>query len=332
MTLKQFTNADELSNDWNQHCNSLYQKKAFLKHCEKYNSCQQTYFEYYLDNKFVCGAILYKLRLNLLTYLSIPSPISFKIIGIPCSVSCSGVIGNQEFFSKMVEEIKEQTKGLFLVLNFSNTLDTQKLIQGKTLPSLVLKHSYLSFDEYLNSLRAHYRRRFHRIHSKFTEVQIQQQNCSNFNEVLYDQYLQVLKKSKGKLETLSFSFFKNLPSPFSLNTFSVKNTTIGWCITSEFDNTYSFFLGGIDYNYNHQYQTYFNILFYILRQGIEKSYNTIDFGQTAEVPKSRTGADFEIKYMLAGHSNPLFHQLLKLGKNFLEYSQSFESHKVFKEN
>ena len=156
--------------------------------------------------------------------------------------------------------------------------------------------------------------------------------CSGFDEEMYGQYLNVLKRSKGKLETLTMEFFLNLPSCFELTTFYNGTKLIGWYITTNHNEKLYFFLGGIDYQMNKQYRTYFNILLAVLKDGIERKAPVIDLGQTAEIPKVRLGGIAVEKTMLAYHSNRIIRILLDAGKSLLEYSLKVKETHVFNEN
>jgi hypothetical protein len=148
---------------------------------------------------------------------------------------------------------------------------------------------------------------------------------------MYNQYHEVLKRSKGKLETLSLSFFQNLPSNFNLISHHKKSHLIGWHITVIYKDKFYFFLGGIDYKVNKQYSTYFNMLIYILKAGIESGATIFDLGQTAEIPKLRLGGEISEKYMLGYHSVYIFRKLLIVGSGFLEYKTRFNENHIFKE-
>jgi hypothetical protein len=148
---------------------------------------------------------------------------------------------------------------------------------------------------------------------------------------MYRQYLDVLKRSKGKLETLTLDFFQHLPPEFHLTVLHQQDIPAGWFITVHFRGKHYFFLGGIDYAINRKFNTYFNILTEIIREGIEMGASVIDLGQTAEIPKLRTGGKLQEKFMLGTHSNPMFRFLLKAGKHILEYSAKFDDAHVFKE-
>ena len=82
---------------------------------------------------------------------------------------------------------------------------------------------------------------------------------------------------------------------------------------------------------NKQFNTYFNILLGVLKEGIERRASVIDLGQTAEIPKLRMGGKLVEKMMLGYHSNGLLRKFLKAGKGLLEYSTNFDKTHVFKE-
>ena len=90
-------------------------------------------------------------------------------------------------------------------------------------------------------------------------------------------------------------------------------------------------MGGINYVLNRQFNTYFNVLIEVLREGFERRASRIDLGQTAEVPKIRMGGHIVEKYMLGYHSNRIFRKLLLAGKGLLEYRVIFQEPHVFKE-
>jgi len=148
---------------------------------------------------------------------------------------------------------------------------------------------------------------------------------------MYNQYLGVLKRSKGKLETLSVEFFQNLPSNFTLTAFYSSEKLIGWYISCTFNEKFYFFLGGLDYRVNREFNTYFNILLNVVKEGIGKGASLIDLGQTAEIPKLRLGGKIVEKTMLGYHSSRIMRKLMKAGKSLLEYSMVVHESHVFKE-
>jgi hypothetical protein len=122
-----------------------------------------------------------------------------------------------------------------------------------------------------------------------------------------------------------------LPSSFKLTAFYSSKKLIGWYISCTFNEKFYFFLGGLDYKVNRLFNTYFNILFSVVKEGIEKRASVIDLGQTAEIPKLRLGGKLFEKSMMGYHSGHIMRKLLKAGKSLLEYSTVFHEPQVFKE-
>jgi hypothetical protein len=322
--------AIDLPDNWDSEAVDYYQTREFLDHTEKYNPCNQRYCLLYHNGIFKTGVVIYSLKLNLLTYLHITSPFRMNIAGVPCSVSASGVIGDYSYLHEIIGHIKAREKGMLLFLNLSSGLMEEKMIKGRTLPTIILINHFLSWEDYLSAMRANYRRRINYLALPFSEIQKKKVACSDFDHRMYNLYLEVLKRSKGKLETLSMAFFQKLPSNFSLTAFYFTEKLIGWHITTAFNKKFYFFLGGLDYKENRKYNTYFNILFNVVREGICEGASLIDLGQTAEIPKLRLGGKLVEKTMLGYHSNRVMRKLMTSGKSLLEYTAEMEESRVFK--
>ena len=327
--IKKKSSASELHKNWDEFTNSYFQTQSFLQHAEKYNHCEQRYYEYYKDGDFVGGAIMYSIRLDLLTYLKIKSPIKMNVVGIPASVSASGVFGDEPIIRRLKNYIYKGEKGLVLFLNLENKPKNTKLASGKTLPTIILKNDFDSWNDYKSKLRANYRRRINQIQTN-NNVILKTVACSSFSEQMYEMYLQVFNKSKEKLEKLSFNFFANLPPEFQLTISEKNGLMLGWNITIKHKNFLYFFLGGIDYKFNKENNTYLQLLTNIIRQGIDQKVEYIDLGQTAEIPKMRMGGLLEERFMEGKHSNKFFNKLLKMSEKSLAYNRELEKIAVFK--
>ena len=323
--------AADLPESWDELAEDYFQTRVFLDHTEKYNACDQRYFLLYENEFLQAVAVIYSLKLNLLTYLSLNSAFRMNMAGIPCSVSASGLVGNRKYFQELLDFIATSEKGFLLALNLEPNVEKGIMTQGRTLPTVVVTNRFNSWDDYLGSLRAPYRRRIRLLSSSFLAVRKKQMACSCFDGQMYRQYLEVLKRSKGKLETLTIGFFQHLPPEFHLTALFYDEILIGWYITVSFRGKLYFFLGGLDYTRNRKFNTYFNILTEIVKEGIEKRATWIDLGQTAEIPKLRLGGKPVEKYMLGTHSNRFIRLCLKAGKNFLEYRFKWNENHVFKE-
>ena len=319
--------AKELPDEWDQIAGEYFQQKQFLIHTEIYNPCGQCYYILKEEDQIVGGAVIYTLALDILTYLKIKSPLKMRICGIPCSVSASGILGKKGM--DLLPAIFEKEKGMKLFLNLDE-LPEMNLAVGLTLPTIIVNIPFDSIQDYELSMRYEYRRRYKKARAGFSKVNAVSSDCSVFGESEYRLYLEVLKRSSGKLETLSQAFFTNLPSTFKLTRFYYGEKLLGWHITVLYEKTLYFFLGGIEYNLNNHYETYFNMLYDIIEQGIKNKVTKVDLGQTAEVPKLRTGGVIVKKYMVAQHSSPLLSGVLKLTKRLLEYRCKLPQNHVFK--
>jgi hypothetical protein len=210
-------------------------------------------------------------------------------------------------------------------------VNPHKIIIGKTLPTIVFKNQFTSWEEYLNRLRSDYRHRIKLIEDKSYELISYNSPCLEFDEIMYNQYLQVHNKSEAKLEKLDYNFFKYLPDDFCLTSIKRKDLLVGWYITLHSDNRLYFFLGGLDYSYNEKYGTYLKILTDILRSGIFLRVESIELGQTAEIPKMRLGGISNPLSLAVYHQRQSFRFLLRSGIKILEYNNKVPQSNVFKE-
>ncbi len=332
--INSYKTADSLPLSWDNLAEDYFQTRKFLIHTEKYNPCRQRYYSLVdMNNDLLSCAVVYTNFIDLLAFLRIKSPVKMNIIGIPCSVSASGFFGKDDYQRELLSHIMQREKGLTIGLNLTtNQYQSCQLSFGQTLPTVIFYNRFTSFDDYLSQLRSSYKRRYSKITKLFKKIKIINQSCSQFTPLMHQYYLEVLKRSKGKLETLSFEFFKNLPDIFRLNSYYYKNTLLGWHINVHYKNKFYFFLGGINYTCNSEFNTYFNMLFKIIEEGIHIKAPIIDLGQTAEIPKTRTGGKLCIKYLFGFHSNFLLNAVLAKAKHLLEYNYHIPETNVFKGN
>jgi hypothetical protein len=282
------------------------------------------------NNRLVAGAVVYSLRLSLLTFARIDLPVSMQIVGIPCSVSRPGLIGSSEAVRDLLDHLRMEERGFLLALN----LGTPELIPdgfaaAKTLPTVALEPTAQSWDEYLRSMRADYRRRVNKILARSTGLKIRGGPCEEFSREHHELYLKVWGRSDAKLEKLTLGFFKELPADFRMITAHLGDGLAGWAIILETQGGLDFFLGGIDYDLNREQAVYLRLLLEIVRTGIESGASRVDLGQTAEIPKMRLGATCRALHMGATHGNPFFRFLLHRASGFLEYRRRVPGHNVF---
>lgn len=329
--LKMVNSANDLPVQWDELAEEYFQLREFLFHAEIYNPCNQRYCVCYNAEVLSAGLVVYTLSLNLFTYSFIRLPFSMSIAGIPCSVSAGGFIGDTGLFDEVLSFVKARMKGFLVVLNLNSNPGLKDIMTGNTLPAVIMHNTFSTWQDYLDSLRADYRRRMKLITKPFGNIRSVSSDCSSFTREMHQQYLDVLESSKGKLETLSYEFFCHLPNKFTLTACHDGEKLLGWYITVSFKAKFYFFLGGFDYKANAVYNTYQNLLISLLKEGIEQSFSLIDLGQTAEIPKMRLGGKLQEKWMLGYHSKMPIRKLIIAFRGLLEYKGKFPETHVFKE-
>ena len=330
MEFKCIQDSIKLPSEWDDLADNYFQKTKFLSHTEKYNPCRQRYYVCLENGKAISAAIVYSLQLDLLTFINIKSPIKMNIVGIPCSVSCQGIFGNKAAIGALKRHIYKTEKGFVLLLNFEERPLAGSFASGCTLPTIVFTNHYKKWSDYVASLRSNYRRRLNQIIRKSKDLRFEKKPCSDFTHEMYKQYLEVYKRSTGKLEKLSFAFFKNLPPEFNLTVCMKNDSPIGWNIALDYQKMYYFFLGGVDYKQNKIHSTYLRLLSALIKDGIENKSGFIELGQTAEIPKMRMGGKPELRYMEAHHSNMVLNKIIKIFSPFLEYRRKLENTNAMK--
>jgi len=309
---------------------TVFMKKEFLGHLEQTNYCNQTYYEYYVNEKLVTATLVYTLGIDLFTFSSLSLPIKVRIIGIPASVAAPPIIGDQKCFNTLLKEILNVEKGLILGLNFLEPHLEDLVVDMNTLPTLVASIPDQSFLNYLHRMRHPYRRRIKKSVCLFDVVKTKLESCSAFTESHYALYKAIMDRTSTKLEVLSIQFFQNLPPAFKLTSHYFDDTLIAWQITVR-DGTILYFLfGGLNYDFRDRFNSYFNNIISIVNIAISNGSNVIDFGQTAELSKMRLGAIPEARKMFFFHKNLIIRALLKAFKPFISYTSKTLQPNVFR--
>ena len=329
-TLKIISSPEGLHVNWDNLAGFFFQKRKFLDHLQQYNPCQQRYYELYRNGIFVAGTIVYTLKLNILTFSNIPSPFKVTVIGLPVSVATPPIIGDPAEFGYFLNEILKKEKGIILGINFLEDYLKNKVLNLRTLPTIILTLTDNNLVDYEKALRHPYRRRLHQIREKFLNISSLTSDCSEFTQQHYSLYIQIMKKTTTKLETLKFEAFRFLPLNFVLTTYYHNATMICWHIVCKDEGVLFFFFGGMNYKYRDQFHAYNNNLFGILNFALNNDYHEIDFGQTAEIAKTRFGGQFDERRMFFYHKNKLVFGMLRLLKKLINYSNTNKMPNVFK--
>ncbi|MBU7006990.1 GNAT family N-acetyltransferase [Phosphitispora fastidiosa] len=319
---------DQVPTDWDELAGSnIFLTRDFLRHLEKVNPCSQAYHR--LEDH-VCRPkaiyVDYTLKLDIFTYRLLSFKIPLRIMGIPCSVAKPGFSAAAGYENELWQHFQSR-KGAKLILNCSQKLPGKA---GNTLPACRLQINWSSFEEYLMAMRSSYRCRTNKAVRKWHEVQVDILPPSRFDQNMYLLYEAVYARSAAKLEKLSIGFFRSLTPKARLIRATYKEQLLGFSVIVENDDELVFLFTGFDYQLNHQFDIYYNLLLEILRFGIANNYAVIDFGQTAEETKLKLGAQLFDFAMYIGHSNPIINWAANRVLGALSYRASTVPYRVFK--
>lgn len=301
--------------------------KVEIIHREKYTYCS------------------YKLPLNLFTFGKFYLNLPFTVIAPPISIDDVGFSGD---ISALITDLKKSKSSFSLfpkIFIFLNLREEQKVAAikseeifgiGHTLSSCIFTNQnpltdvkFESINEYKSCLRSSYKRRIQKAEKRGEDLCIQKIDNINFNEELYELYLQVLQQNmKYKLETLPISFFKH--SLCDIYVWKKEGNYLSFVMISENENTTHFVFGGLNYQLRDTYDLYYNMLLFILKKGLGNQSEQINFGQTAEETKCRLGCISIKRYMLCFSTSPFLTLLIKKIHPILAYKPLNLNFRVFK--
>lgn len=309
-------NIDDITKEFNYPFN-----KETLKLLKEENLFHQEYY-YIKRNNDYAFFVLYKNKMNLLTFSKLKLNYNLNVIGYPLSLSNKGYITNNE---EMLFDYIKTIKGAKLILNVEDKKTYKSYLRGHTLPTCIFKNDFKTFEDYLNSLRSSYRRRINNAIKACKNIEIEYNNDTD----IYNLYLQTYNKSNYKLEKIEKEFFNKIDAQKII--FKENNIKKGFVLIKEHDKKLTFMLCGMDYKYDTT-DLYYYMLLEIIKYAINNNIKLIDFGQTSEETKLKIGCTIEKRYFYANHSNKIMNFIVSKSKDLLEYKYENKTYKVFKES
>ncbi len=265
-------------------------------------------------------------KYNVAMFTKLNFPISVTMIYLPMCVTRGGF----HFGTRKGEALAaiRAIKGYKMLLNAEDT-DAEGFAVGLTCPKCILSLRWETFDGYLSALRSDYRNRVKKVLRRSKDLTMRFIQPEEFTDELYAMYLNVLGKSKVRIETLSKEYFQG--KQFLLFVMEKEGKPVGFTQLLPNGGELIFEFVGVDYTYNHDHAVYHRMLFEIIRYGIEQGFTSIDFGQTADDTKLKLGSEYTYLYAYFHHSNPLVNFFCKKLGPFLEYKPLTTRFNCFKE-
>ncbi len=328
--IERFGEAGTLPPGWDAAAGSWFRQREFLAHAERWNPCRQRYYLLRNGEAVRAGAIVYSLRLDLLTFLRIPSPVTMHVVGIPVGIATPGYFGAAADRTELLRHVAAGERGLLLVLNAGAGDDLPIGVRCRMIPTVMLDLRFRDWAAYERALRAPYRRRLRMVLQLAGRLEAVTTRCDRFTEAHQALYRQVHDRAAAKLETLTLDFFRHLPERFALTSYTDGGRLVSWTITVPDGDLFMYFFGGMDYAVLRATQAYLVGLAGIVRQGIERGLPRLDLGQTADDPKLRFGGTLVRKDMYVCHRRAGLQVLLRWLRPVLEYRGRAPAFHVFR--
>ena len=200
--------------------------------------------------------------------------------------------------------------------------------RAPSLPSCRLDLPHVSFEAYLASMRAGYRRqaratlRVRRDHGLL--VRATSARDANPPE-LHRLYSQVMDRAEYQLERLGPEFFealgRNLPETEAILV-EHEGRLLAHAILAHGRTRSHFLLTGIDYARNREHHAYLNVVLEVVARCLERGAQSVELGQTSWALKARLGAVATRRHLFFRHANPILHRALRAARPvfFPEYS------------
>lgn len=206
-------------------------------------------------------------------------------------------------------------------------------------PSMLMeiRPEWKTFDDYVEALHSKYRVRLRRAFKKaeaiekreFDETMIQQ----NLSQI-YQLYLLIAANSGFNMVNLNQTYLlglkKQFPDRFRMIGYYLDGRLIGFFTTFLNGEELEAHFLGFDPKYNHDLQIYLNMLFDMVRIGIDSEAKQIVFARTAMAIKSSVGAVAHEMYCYMRHRNSFPNKFVKPLLNYLRPEQDWEPRHPFK--
>lgn len=227
---------------------------------------------------------------------------------------------------EIVNRIAKQEKAHIILYrdfnndNFKNMDILRKLSYKKasSLPTTFFDVKWDSFDEYVNSFKSSSKAKIKKNLKKFRNGDLVVEICYDFfrySDKICELYRNVYKKAEAKFEKLTARFFYNINKNLDKNTKAIlvwkDQKIIAFELILEWGQFLTPLYVGIDYEFNDQYKLYFNMLYQIIKLGIESGKKTIEIGQTCYYPKLKLGARYGNLFMYIKFRNNFVNFILK---------------------
>ena len=267
------------------------------------------------------------------------------------AISFKDGINRAEALGLLCKEIENLAKELrinFILFRdfYDEETEVQDLLKGRgykkihNLPKAQIRIRWKSFDEYLNSMRSNYRCKIVKNMAKCAKANVSIQVIKNFSAYtpelkrLYDNVYDNAKEIKRERlpEVFFQNFYKYLGEKAVMISMVKDGRLIGYMLLLFSGKTLITKFPGLDYDYNKECRTYFNLFYKAVELAIETGMDDIDMGFTTLDPKKDMGSGIIALNMYMKHFNPLLNKAIPILFDMITPPDTTGPRNVFKEN
>lgn len=207
------------------------------------------------------------------------------------------------------------------------------------LPNMVLTldPEWRTFDDYLGRLQSKYRvraRRAFRLLDGVERRELQASEIATYSAGIHRLYSEIASSVEFNITTLHPGYFNSLKAhlgdSFHLIGYFLEGELVGFFTTIENGRELEAHFIGFEKGVNLTYQLYLNMLFDMIRMGIEKGSSHISFARTAMEIKSSVGAVSEQLKCYIRHASSLTNTLVGPLVSRLQPEEQWEARHPFK--
>ncbi|HNM25354.1 MAG TPA: GNAT family N-acetyltransferase [Saprospiraceae bacterium] len=204
-------------------------------------------------------------------------------------------------------------------------------------PNMVMDLPYASFDDYLSAMSTKYRTRAKRAFKKANGIEKRELGLADIQRELpriYALYSEIARNAGFNMVDLNENYIpalkRELPEQFRLFAYYLDGKLIAFFTTlRNYDELDAHYLG-LDKHLNHEHQLYLNILYDIVRAGLDAGAKRIVFARTALEIKSSVGAVAEELYCYLRHQNSLANKFTGKLLDYLKPVEEWQPRHPFK--
>jgi len=212
-------------------------------------------------------------------------------------------------------------------------------IEFEIQPNMVLPLPYKGFEDYLNAMSTKYRTRAKRAFKRLEGVEKRELTLAEIQRelpILYMLYRNIAHNAGFNMVDLNENYLpalkQHLPESFRMFAYYLNGELLAFYTTILNGGELEAHFLGYDKAHNHDYQLYLNILYDIVRIGIDGGCHQIVFARTALEIKSSVGAEPMDLYCYLRHQNPLMNKFTGTMLDYFKPVEMWQRRHPFKDH